>query len=180
MGEGIPKQYEYLKHEGAPRILVEALKLHGTQEFIGEKNNPEILMWAREIRDHVGLEYKADETPWCGLFMGVVCKRAGFEPPFLCIRAKEWAKWGRSKRVAELGDVLVKERKGGGHVCMYVGEDEWYYHALGGNQGDAVNIRKIKKDSILAIRECPWQFSRPANVRRIFVGNGGIIGGNEA
>jgi cell wall-associated NlpC family hydrolase len=35
-----------------------------------------------------------------------------------------------------LGDVLVFRRGGGGHVALYVGEDEEAFHVLGGNQAD--------------------------------------------
>ncbi len=175
----IEKKYAWLLNEPAPRVLKEALALYGTEEFIGEKNNPVILMWARELRDKVGIEYKADATPWCGLFMGVVIQRAGYTPPFLCIRAKEWVKFGNNAESAMLGDVLVFERKGGGHVGLYVGEDNNYFYVLGGNQKDRVCIVKLDKSRCIAIRRCPWRIGQPKNVRKIKLDINSDISYNE-
>ena len=71
----LPSQYAWLtKLSPLPRMIEEALKLYGTTEVSGSRNNPQILAWA----DEVGLEavYTADSIPWCGLFMAVVAKRA--------------------------------------------------------------------------------------------------------
>jgi uncharacterized protein (TIGR02594 family) len=176
----IEDQYRWLLNETGPRILKEALSLYGTEEFKGEANNPVILMWSKELRDHVGIEYKADATPWCGLFMGVVAKRAGYEPPFLCIRAKEWLKFGNLARTPMLGDVLVFERKGGGHVGLYVGENNHYYYVLGGNQRDRVCIVKMDKVRCIGARRCPWRIGQPSNVRKIILDLNGHISYNEA
>jgi uncharacterized protein (TIGR02594 family) len=176
----IEEKYRWLLNESGPRILKEALALYGTEEFKGEKNNPVILMWARELRDKVGIEYKADATPWCGLFMGIVAQRADYEPPFLCIRAKEWLKFGRGVRVAMLGDILVFERRGGGHVGIYVGEDNAYYYVLGGNQRDKVCIVKMDKTRCIGIRRCIWRIGQPKNVRKIKLDLNGHISYNEA
>jgi len=177
----LPKQYRFLMYEGkSPAILREGLKLYGTKEFIGEKNNPEILAWAREIRDKVGLEYKADSTPWCGLYCGVVVHRAGYEPPFLCIRAKEWLDFGKPVSNAMLGDILVFERKGGGHVGIYVGEDKHCYHVLGGNQGDEVSIVRMDKTRCIGGRRPIWKIVQPPNVRKVILDAAGKISHNEA
>ena len=59
--------YDWLKEEKAPRILVQAVKQLGVKEIVGSKHNPVILNWARELSlDRV---YNADEIPWCGLFV---------------------------------------------------------------------------------------------------------------
>ena len=163
------KKYSFLINEEGPRILKEALALYGTEEFKGEKNNPVILMWARELRDKVGIEYKDDVTPWCGLFMGVIAQRAGYEPPFLCVRAKEWVKFGTPQKTAMLGDVLVFNRSRGGHVGLCVGQDKYNYHVYGGNQNDKVGFTTIPKNKLVAngIRRCPWKIGQPSNVRVI-------------
>jgi len=183
--ENAPQKYRFLWYEGAPRILVEALKLYGTKEFVGDANNPVILAWAKEIRDKVGLEYKSDATPWCGLVMGVIAHRAGYEPPFLCIRAKEWMNFGKPVSNAMLGDILVFDRKGGGHVGIYVGEDKYFYHVLGGNQkwidgSDAVSIVRIDKTRCISGRRPMWKVAQPPNVRKVIIDAAGKISHNEA
>lgn len=178
----IEPQYKWLLNEDGPRILKEALRLYGTKEFIGEKNNPVILMWARELRDKVGIEYNSDSTPWCGLFLGVIAHRAGYEPPFLCIRAKEWVKFGNPVKQAMLGDILVFDRHKGGHVGLYVGENRHYYYVLGGNQDDCVCVVKMDKRRLMpnGIRRCPWKIGQPANVRKIMLDAQGKISYNES
>ena len=80
--------YNWLKKESAPRMLLEALKLYGVTEKAGSGNNPEILSWAKET----GLkQYTQDETPWCGLFMAVIAKRAGKSLHKSPLWARDWA-----------------------------------------------------------------------------------------
>lgn len=159
--------YEWLWNEPGPNMLREALALVGTKEVLGPKNNPEIMKWAAEVNT----TYPGDETAWCGLFIAICAHRAGWDdhPNGNCLWARNWASWGTKQDVAMLGDVLVFPRGQGGHVAMYVGEDDTHYHILGGNQSDAVNIVRKAKSPILAIRRAPWKVSQPENVRRIFL-----------
>lgn len=176
----LPRQYKFLENEKSPKILVEMLNLYGTEEFFGDENNPVILNWAVEIRDFVGIEYKADVTPWCGLCLGVAVHRAGYEPPFLCIRAKEWLKFGSAQKVPMLGDILVFNRAGGGHVGVYVGEDSHCYHVLGGNQSDRVSIARLVKNRMVGCRRPVWKIGKPNNVRRIVLDSPSQISHNES
>jgi len=176
----VPAPYEWLNNEQSPQILIEALKLYGTQEIVGEKHNLEIIGWAKEIGGWVADFYKADEIPWCGLFVGICAKRAGFPFTQEMLGAKNWIKWGQSKSIAQLGDVLVFNRDGGGHVGFYVGEDTFAYHVLGGNQGNAVSIVRIEKTRCVAIRQCAWKFSQPKRIRRILLSSKGVLSTNEA
>lgn len=176
----LPPQYRWLMKEQAPRILMQALSLHGIKEKIGPENNPTILGWAKEIGGDVAHTYKADAIPWCGLFMGVCCVRAGLEVPATPLWALSWAKWGIAAPAPMLGDVLVFKRDGGGHVGIYVGEDPAAFHVLGGNQGDAVSITRISRQRFHAARRTAWVFKQPENVRRIQLQAGGELSQNEA
>jgi uncharacterized protein (TIGR02594 family) len=172
----LPTKYKWLEKETAPRILVEGLKLYGTLEKLGDANNPVIIQWAKET----GIsQYVLDSIPWCGLFMAVVCKRAGKEIVDSPLWARNWAKWGTKVPEAMLGDVVVFERTTGGHVGIYVGEDATAYHILGGNQSDSVNIVRIAKNRKIAIRRTTWQIAQPANVRKIYLSSGGALSTNE-
>lgn len=134
-----PKYLE--KFAPLPRVLQEGLKLYGCKEKAGRASNPEILRWADELRQAgIGVEYDADEIPWCGLFAAISCHRAGkdIKPVETPLWARSWVRFGRGLEPAEaasLGDVLVFVRDGGGHVGFYAGEDGEAYHVLGGNQG---------------------------------------------
>jgi uncharacterized protein (TIGR02594 family) len=170
--------YNYLKNEKSPKVLVEAYKLLGIKETLGKDNNPVILNWA----DKIGLKktYTADEIPWCGLFIAYVCFMAGKPGVENPLWARNWSKFGTKQNIAMLGDILVFSRgANSGHVGIYVGEDDKAYHVLGGNQGDAVSIVRIVKSRCIAIRRTEWSIAQPNNVRVIRLNGTGLISENE-
>lgn len=174
----LPKSYDWLKFEGAPRHLLKALELYGVEEKVGTANNPVIMGWAKEVG--LGNTYKADSIPWCGLFMAVVMKRASREPVKDPLWAMNWTNFGVPINKPMLGDVLIFTRNGGGHVGIYIGEDRAAYHVLGGNQGNAVNVKRIAKERLTAVRRPAYNL-QPANIRRIELTNtGGGLSINEA
>lgn len=173
--------YDYLKKEKSPQILIQALSLIGTKEIVGNIHNEIIMSWAKDL----GIEkiYTADEIAWCGLFMAIVCKRANVETgitPREALWALNWNKFGTRQKVPMLGDILTFTRNGGGHVGIYVGEDKTCYHVLGGNQSNTVSITRIEKTRLSQARRTPWKIAQPDNVRVIKVNSSGFISKNEA
>lgn len=160
----IPDGYEWLTKEPGPRMLLEALKLYGITETPGKNSNPEILKWAKEL----GLDYDADATPWCGLFMAIVAHRAGKALPENPLRALNWRQFGTAVSSPMLGDVVMFSRDGGGHVTMYVGENDIYWYCLGGNQSDKVCVAPFSKGRIIWVRR-PSYINTPANVRGVWL-----------
>ncbi len=175
----LPAQYAWLAKEGAPKMIVEALKLFGTVEMPGAGDSPTILGWAKET----GLSriYSHDSIPWCGLFISVVATRAGKTPPTDPLWALNWAKFGtpQSGLNAMLGDVLTFKRDGGGHVALYVGEDSAAFHVLGGNQRDQVCFTRIDKNRLWSVSR-PAYTVQPANVRKIKLSPTGVLSSHEA
>ncbi|RFP63482.1 TIGR02594 family protein [Hymenobacter lapidiphilus] len=165
----LPKRFAYLAAETGPRILLEALALHGTKEIIGGQHSPEIMSWLRELRfDWI----TSDEVPWCGTALAIAAVRAGVavrhpEMP----RAFWWAGWGSPVAVPMLGDVVVLSTS---HVGIYVGEDATRYYLLGGNQANSHNISGFPKSWLKSARRSPWKVAQPANVRRIWVNGSGV------
>jgi uncharacterized protein (TIGR02594 family) len=175
----LPKQYAFLAEEGAPRILVEFLKLYGTKEKLGAGSNPVIMSWAKEV----GLDkvYTDDSIPWCGLGMAVVAHRAGKEIVAKPLWALSWANFGEPVDTPMLGDLLPFKRPGGGHIGIYVGEDATHYHVLGANQSDMINITRIAKERLhKGQARRPHYNNMPANVRVIRISGGGAVSKNEA
>lgn len=170
--------YEWLKNETAPRVLVQAVKQLGVKEIVGKAHNPVILGWAKEL----GLEkiYTEDEIPWCGLFIAYVCKMAGTQVVDRPLWALNWAKYGTEVTEPMLGDILTFKRNGGGHVGIYVGEDQTYYHVLGGNQNNSVSVSRIAKSRLHKARRTAWKVGQPANVRKVLLEAKGAITTNEA
>ena len=179
----LEKQYSWLTKENGPRMLKVALDQYGTVETPGKANNKVILDWAGEIGGKVDDLYRADEIPWCGLFMAIVAKRggkAGVKDP---LWALNWGAFGVYTPIPMLGDVLVFVRKTtdgkrAGHVGLYVGEDDECYHVLGGNQSDKVCITRIHKDRLYTSRR-PAYHVQPSNVRVIKLQADGKISENE-
>lgn len=173
--------YSYLNKESSPKILVHAKMLLGTKEIAGNIHSDIIMGWAKDL----GLEkiYTSDEIAWCGLFMAEVCKRAGVETnltPKESLWALNWSKFGTKQSVAMLGDILTFKRNGGGHVGLYIGEDDVCYHILGGNQSNMVCVTRIEKSRLNSIRRTNWKLKQPINVRVIKLESNGIISENES
>lgn len=173
----IPKAYQWLQQEDAPRHLLKALELFGVAEIVGPKHNPVIMGWAKET----GLDsvYKNDEIPWCGLYAAIVMHRAGRPVVKDPLWALNWSKFGVAVTEPMLGDVLTFKRPSGGHVGFYVGEDSSAYHVLGGNQGNQVSVVRIAKSRLHAARR-PDYTSQPVNVRKIILAGNGGLSTNEA
>ncbi len=183
MSVKIPTQYQWLSQEGGPKMLVEALKLFGTLEVIGNGSNPIIIQWAKEVGGKVADVYKADKIPWCGLFMAVIAQRSGKIVPKDPLWALNWGTFGTATNTAMLGDTLVFVRRTlegakAGHVAIYVGEDETAYHVIGGNQSDSVCFTRMAKNRLYAIRR-PQYNVQPANVRVIKLLPKGGLSSNE-
>ena len=174
----LPKQYQWLNDMGQLPLMVQAaLAEFGTIEAPGAANNAKILGWAAET----GLKaiYTADSIPWCGLFMAVIAKRAGKAFPTSPLWALSWSKFGVEAGQPRLGDVLTFTRKGGGHVGLYVGEDQAAYHVLGGNQGDAVSFTRIAKERLHRVRR-PAYRNMPKSAQPIVLAATGGLSRNEA
>jgi uncharacterized protein (TIGR02594 family) len=176
-------KYQWLEQEKGPVMILKALELYNTTEAKGAVNNPVILKWAKEVGGTVANVYKADEIPWCGLFMAVVAKRAAKQVVKDPLWALNWGTFGKYTDTPMLGDVLVfvrktSEGKTAGHVGLYVGEDTTCFHVLGGNQSDKVCITRIEKSRLYAARRPNYNI-QPANVRKILLSSSGSISSNE-
>lgn len=122
----------------------------GQREIVGPKHNPWIAKgWAR-----LGWGgYNSDETPWCGFAVADWLNRAGLPYPKAFPSAASYATYGDAVKPM-LGAIGVKKRKGGNHVFIIVGitPDGKYYKALGGNQGNMVNIVDIAVSEVNFVR----------------------------
>lgn len=138
-----------------PKWIIEARANIGVHEIKGLAHNPKILSWWKDIK-RAGI--KDDETPWCAAFVGGCLENSGivssrFES------ARSYESWGSPLSAPAYGCVVVFSRVGGGHVGFVVGQDsQGNLMVLGGNQGDAVNIRAFARDRVTAYR---WPLGIP-------------------
>ena len=180
--EPLPAAYRWLNARGQlPRMVEQAVRLIGTVETPGKANNPVIMGWADEVgQKAIGYRYTADSVAWCGLFMAVVAKRAGYSLPAGPLYALNWGAFGTDGFQPNLGDVLTFVRDGGGHVGLYIGEDHEAYHVLGGNQTDAVGFTRILKKRLRAVRAPIYRIGPPASAKPWILAAAGGLSRNEA
>jgi uncharacterized protein (TIGR02594 family) len=174
----IPTHYSWLAGlDPKPLMICHALAEYGVIEGAGTADNPVILGWAREVG--LATSYGGDAIPWCGLFMAVVAQRASKAIPAKPLWALNWRGFGIGAERPVLGDVLVFRRNGGGHVGLYVGEDDRAYHVLGGNQSDRVCFTRVVKARLHAARR-PVYRSMPVTARPYVLAPAGGLSPNEA
>ena len=138
--------------------MTEARRHIGLREVPGVANNPVIMGWGDRLGARVlGIKYTADSVPWCGLFAAWCVHQAGIRTPAISIRAKAWADWGDGLSLVAtrppLGAIAVFGRDGGGHVGFVDSVNrDGSLNILGGNQGDAVNVRRFPRARLLDLR----------------------------
>jgi len=119
----------------------------GVKERPGMADNPRIIQY------HATTTLRAtdDEVPWCSSFVNWCFAQRGYTGT-RSAAARSWINWGARLDRPVLGCVVVMTRTGGGHVGFYMGEDDSHVLVLGGNQDDAVNIRKYPKSRVIGYR----------------------------
>lgn len=161
-----------------PLITAAALDILGTIEVTGTGSAKLILGWRDELNISAAA-YPNDGVPWCGLAAGICAKRAGKNLSSVgnVLWALNWTKFGVQIDRPMLGDIMVWKRAGGGHVNQYVGEEivngVLFYHGIGGNQADQVNIMAKRADVGLVAARRPIYHVQPAGVRAYNVAKGG-------
>lgn len=184
IGRGaIPAAYADLLREDMPRMIRIWSTLYGVREIVGAADNPVIMNWAAVLTTRrTGILIKDDETPWCGLAQAYVALTAGYEPPPICVRASAWLDWGVpvDDRDPSVGDVGVMTRSGGNHVGTVVGHDATHIHLIGGNQGNAINVRRFAREGFRGFRRPPYKVGRPSTAVPVLRSVRGIVGGSTA
>lgn len=155
--------------------LIEARRHIGVKEVPGKANSPTIQKWLLGLKAW----WADDATPWCGVFAGHCIKSAGLPLPKHWYRAKDWLNWGVPLTKPTEGCIVVFERQGGGHVGFVVGKDSaGNLMVLGGNQGDAVNIRPFAMSRVSGYR---WPDSLPPRIGSLpLLASNGELSNNEA
>lgn len=159
---------------GTPHWLQIARAYEGIREIRGPKHHSTIIRWLEKLNAW----WRNDEVPWCGVYCAAVMQEAGLPYPKYYMRAKAWSDYGALLRPDRLapGAILVFDRKGGGHVGFYVGEDAEFYYVLGGNQSNMVNVMKLGKSRLVASR---WPRGEPVTGQPVYM-EGGMVSTNEA
>jgi uncharacterized protein (TIGR02594 family) len=132
-----------------PVWIIKARSYIGTREYGGSKHNSIILRWWRAIKSAIA----DDESPWCAAFVGGVLEECTIVSS-RAANARSYLKWGARLSAPVVGCIVVFWRgdpKGwSGHVGFVVGKDKaGNLMVLGGNQGDAVNVKPFGRERVL-------------------------------
>ena len=125
----------------------------GTTEAPGAADNPEILeMYATIGQDWI----EHDEVAWCAAFVGHCLEKAGLRSTRK-LTARSYLEWGIPIEMADAqpGDIVVFRRGNSawqGHVGFFVAQSGAWIEVLGGNQGDAVNVKRYPAAKLLGVR----------------------------
>lgn len=127
----------------------------GTAEAPGPANNPVVM----EMYATVGHDWVEDDslTAWCAAFVGACIERAGLRSTRK-LNARSYLDWGVPIDLddAQEGDVVIFTRGDPsgwqGHVGFFVRTVGASIEVLGGNQADAVNVKRYAKARLLGVR----------------------------
>jgi len=125
----------------------------GTVEGPGPENNPVVMeMYASVGHDWV----EHDSVAWCAAFVGHCIEKAGLRSTRK-LTARSYLDWGIPVVVhdAQSGDIGVIPRGSSswqGHVFFIDRIEGAWVWALGGNQSDAVNIKRYPASKLLGVR----------------------------
>ncbi len=125
----------------------------GTTEGPGPADNPVIMeMYASVGQTHV----EHDSVAWCAAFVGHCLERAGFRSTRK-LTARSYLDWGIPIEVADAqqGDIGVIPRGSSswqGHVFFIDRIEGAWVWGLGGNQNDAVTVKRYPVSKLLGVR----------------------------
>lgn len=125
----------------------------GTTEGAGPENNPVIMdMYASVGHDWV----EHDSVAWCAAFVGHCIERAGLRSTRQ-LTARSYLEWGVPVESADAqpGDIGVIPRGSSGwqgHVFFIDRIEGPWVWGLGGNQSDAVNVKRYPVSKLLGVR----------------------------
>lgn len=119
----------------------------GQKEIDGEKDNPRITGYFKATN----YGEAKDEVPWCSAFINWIMDKSNIKGT-RSAAALSWLDWGKSLEKPKLGCIVVFSRDGGGHVGLFLDEDENEIFVLGGNQSNAVTKAWYPKDRLRGYR----------------------------
>lgn len=183
----LPTQVKFLETIGIlPKMIAAALQYLGVKEIPGAASNPVILDMAKGLG--ISRIYTNDDTSWCALFVNHIMRIVGKpqvnykNDKYNLLRAKFLLNWGNeiNPENALLGDVVIIDRPGGGHVFLLIGfTKDGNLIGIGGNQGNKVSIAEFDKDRVLGVRRY-YATGIPASAKKYTLDSEGIVSTNEA
>lgn len=132
----------------------------GLKEFAGPADNPKVVELFKLAHIGEGGVWSQDETPWCAAAVGAALEECGIVGTRSAM-ARSYERWTNGLQIGLpiLGAVAVLDRDpphpSQGHVAFVVGADRLHVALLGGNQGDAVNVKVFPRQRVRVINGMP-------------------------
>lgn len=184
----LPPNAQWLDEIGTlPKLVSAGIQYLGIKEIPGAKSNPVIMDMARSLG--ISDIYTNDDTAWCGLAISHLL-RITAKPPldykgdrWNILRAKYYVNWGNAVPLdeAQLGDIGILERPGGGHVFIILAfsKDGKRVIGMGGNQNNSFSISEFDRERLIAVRRF-YATTPPASAKQYFVDSTGKLSTNES
>lgn len=139
-----------------PIWVTAAIRMIGTQEGAGSRDNPEILDWAKDEGGMIAEAYRHDSVAWCSLAANHILTLAGLKGTET-LWALDWhsdSKWPNVRLPGPArGAFAPMKRTGGGHIAVVMGRDQHGHLMMwGGNQSDGTNIKPFPQERPLSFR----------------------------
>lgn len=129
-----------------------AWALLGLKEITGVRHNRRIVEMIAEVAPWMA-KTRGDETPWCSAFVNDCMRGSGLEGTGSAA-ARSWLEWGVECE-PRVGCIVVLERPPNprsGHVAFLAHDTGGPLILLGGNQGNAVSVKKYPRSRVLGYR----------------------------
>jgi uncharacterized protein (TIGR02594 family) len=123
------------------------------REVAGQPANPRIVEYHGTTSLSAALA-QSDETAWCSSFINWVFRQMGVVGTNNALAAS-WINWGTAT-TAQAGAITViysaaaansSTTRSGNHCAFLVSETDTHYVLLGGNQGNAVQVKEFAKQT---------------------------------
>lgn len=183
----LPDKYKFLDEIGKlPKLVSAAIQYLGVKEIPGSASNPVIIEMARSLG--ISDIYTNDDLSWCAVFINNLIKITGKpivdykKDRYNLLRAKYLLNWGEPVELKDalLGDIVIIDRVGGGHVFILIGfTKEGNLIGIGGNQSNKVSFSEFDKDRVLGARRF-YATGIPASAKKYILDSDGVVSTNEA
>jgi len=167
------------------RALATAYKEIGVKEMPGSAEHPSIKQYHAFARvDNDPKKAYSESVAWCAAFIAYCLEMVGMGSTNN-LMARSYLKWGKSSKADPLpGDIVIlwRDKINGpyGHVGFFIKEEGEHIYLLGGNQSDAVNIKKFSRVYLLDIRRSSKEFDLTTEQRaRLLKMSTDLLAGKE-
>jgi len=129
-----------------PGWIAVAVKEIGEEEVAGIGNNPRILEYVGAVQTTESVQ--DDVIEWASPFVEWCLNQVGITGP-KDLNAVSWLQWGQKVEEPAFGAVVVFSF---GHVGFVLRDDGDHLRVLGGNQGNAVTVKRYAKADVIGYR----------------------------